>query len=224
MNNQLIPFTFENRQTRIIVEGDELWFVVQDVVRALDYLDSSNPAKLCKNVPEEWKGVKPFHTPGGMQNMLCLSEQGLYFFLGRSDKPKALPFQKKVAGDILPQIRKTGTYGVNAGELTALRESLMLAKSERDTYKRLWLAERKIVLRFENRNFLTWEDKREILSLLINKYPLAKIQRITKKSYDRIKTFRDDLIHMNDEALEQFLTMVKSAGRETPQRHDGGVA
>lgn len=39
-----------------------------------------------------------------------LSEQGLYFFLGRSDKPKALPFQKWLAGDVLPALRKTGRY------------------------------------------------------------------------------------------------------------------
>jgi hypothetical protein len=79
---------------------------------------------------------------------------------------------------------------MNAGELKALRESLMLAKSERDAYKRLWLAERKTVLRFEHRSFLSWEDKREILVLLSNDYPLSKIQRITKKSYGRIKHFR----------------------------------
>lgn len=42
--------------------------------------------------------------------MAVLSEHGLYFFLNRSDKPKALPFQKQVAGEILPSIRKTGRY------------------------------------------------------------------------------------------------------------------
>ena len=45
------------------------------------------------NVPEDWKGTKRIRTPGGEQEMLCLSEQGLYFFLGRSDKPKALPYE-----------------------------------------------------------------------------------------------------------------------------------
>jgi len=44
--------------------------------------------------------------------MLCLTEQGLYFFLARSDKPKALPFQKWLAGDVLPSIRKTGSYSL----------------------------------------------------------------------------------------------------------------
>ena len=42
--------------------------------------------------------------------MLTLTEQGLYFFMGRSDKPKALPFQKWVYGDVLSSIRKTGSY------------------------------------------------------------------------------------------------------------------
>ena len=45
--------------------------------------------------------------------MVVLSEQGLYFFLGRSDKEKALPFQKWIAGDVLPSIRKTGTYSID---------------------------------------------------------------------------------------------------------------
>jgi anti-repressor protein len=42
--------------------------------------------------------------------MLVLFEQGVYFYLARCDKPAALPFQKKIAGEILPSIRKYGTY------------------------------------------------------------------------------------------------------------------
>ncbi|MFB8829081.1 Bro-N domain-containing protein [Azotobacter sp. CWF10] len=49
--------------------------------------------------------------PSGVQDMAVLSEQGMYFFLARSDKPTALPMQKWVAGEVLPSIRKTGSYG-----------------------------------------------------------------------------------------------------------------
>ena len=42
-----------------------------------------------------------------------LSEPGLYFFLGRSDKPGALPFQKWLAGEVIPAIRKTGCYAMD---------------------------------------------------------------------------------------------------------------
>jgi anti-repressor protein len=42
--------------------------------------------------------------------MWVLTEQGLYFFLARSDKPLALPFQKWIAGEVIPSIRKTGGF------------------------------------------------------------------------------------------------------------------
>lgn len=60
-------------------------------------LPSATPMKI---IPEEWRGVTSVVTPFGEQTMLTISEQGLYFFLGRSDKPKALPYQMWVAGDV----------------------------------------------------------------------------------------------------------------------------
>jgi anti-repressor protein len=42
--------------------------------------------------------------------MQVLFEQGVYFYLARCDKPAALPFQRKIAGEILPSIRKHGAY------------------------------------------------------------------------------------------------------------------
>ena len=62
-----------------------------------------------------WAGVKRIHTrsENGVEQereMLCLTEQGLYFFLGRSDKKAALPYQMWIAGDVVPSIRKHGFY------------------------------------------------------------------------------------------------------------------
>jgi prophage antirepressor-like protein len=123
--NELQIFGFEGREVRIIIEKGELWFVAKDVAEALGY--EWKRSATIGHVPEEWKGAKPISTPGGAQEMLCLSEQGLYFFLGRSDKPKALPLQKLVAGTILPTIQKTGSYTVPGREqkpipVTRIRE------------------------------------------------------------------------------------------------------
>ena len=114
MSNELIKFEFESSSASIrVVEIDgEPWFVAKDVAEALEYAESSNPARLIASVPDEWKGVNPIHTLGGAQEIWCLSEQGLYFFVLRSDKPKALPFQKWLAGEVLPALRKRGHYGV----------------------------------------------------------------------------------------------------------------
>ena len=71
-------------------------------------------ARTISHVPEQWRGSTLVPTPRGEQEMAVLSEAGLYFFLNRSDKPKALPFQLKVNGEILPSIRKNGLYVTEA--------------------------------------------------------------------------------------------------------------
>jgi len=115
MSNELINFEFESSSVGIrVVEIDgEPWFVAKDVMLALEFAETSLdsvPQKIA-HVPDEWKGRHPIPTPGGLQEILILSEQGLYFFVLRSDKPKALPFQKWLAGEVLPSLRKWGYYG-----------------------------------------------------------------------------------------------------------------
>ena len=109
-SSNLVPYAFGENLVRVLMDenGDPI-FVAKDVTRALEY-SSTNVTELCRHVPEEWKGSRRIATPGGEQEMLVLTEQGLYFFVARSDKPGALPFQKWLAGEVLPSIRKTGRY------------------------------------------------------------------------------------------------------------------
>lgn len=111
--SNLVSFSFNTLSVRTVEDGAQVWFVAKDIAAALEYSEDSNASRLFASIPDEWKGVKPIHTLGGEQQMLCISEPGLYFFLGRSDKPKALPFQKWVAGKVIPSIRKTGKYETN---------------------------------------------------------------------------------------------------------------
>ena len=108
----LIPFSFESKSIRVLSVDGLPWFVAKDVALALDYADAtiSNIDKTIAHVPDKWKGRYPIPTPYGAQEMRALSEQGLYFFVCRSDKPKALPFQEWLASDVLPAIRQTGEW------------------------------------------------------------------------------------------------------------------
>lgn len=109
--NSLIPFFFESHQIRFVTNSDGSWAIVaKDVAEALDMFWDG--ARTVAHVPDEWRGSTLIPTPSGDQNMVTLAEQGFYFFLGRSDKPKALPFQMWVYGKVLPSIRKTGSYMV----------------------------------------------------------------------------------------------------------------
>jgi phage antirepressor YoqD-like protein len=116
-NNSLQIFEFEARKVRIVMGNDGPWFVAKDVAEALGYSSESleKIGALMAHIPDEWadrKRISVRSETGVEQHreVLCLSEQGVYFFLARSDKPKALPFQKKIAGEILPSIRKYGAY------------------------------------------------------------------------------------------------------------------
>lgn len=113
-------FNYQSTPIRTVTVDGEPWFVAKDVMQILGYAANSNPARLTAHVPEEWRGVNPIHTPSGEQKMITLSEHGLFFFLTRSDRPAALPMQKWVAGEVLPSIRKTGSYSVKREPLTEL--------------------------------------------------------------------------------------------------------
>lgn len=113
-NNALQVFSNGEFKLRSFTENDgAIWFVARDVAQALDY--AYWQPNIVNHVPEIWKGIKRINTrsENGVEQtreMLCLTEQGVYFFLGRSDKPKALPYQMWIAGDVVPSIRKHGAY------------------------------------------------------------------------------------------------------------------
>lgn len=131
MTNEIQVFSKGEFQVRSIEENGTIWFVAKDIAQALDYerFDSN----LILKVPECWKGTKRIRTrsENGIEQereMLCLTEQGVYFFLGRSDKPKALPYQMWIAGEVVPSIRATGSYmpRMNESEIELKRQELNL--------------------------------------------------------------------------------------------------
>ncbi|MDE6735527.1 MAG: hypothetical protein K2J64_08690 [Desulfovibrio sp.] len=143
-NDQLVPFAFGDNLVRVLRdENGEPWFVAKDVALALGY--EWNGKACIAHVPDEWRVVRTVLTTFGEKDTWCLSEPGLYFFLGRSDKPGALPFQKWLAGDVLPSLRKTGRYEIPGREgvpscktpmpVTLPPEALVLRPAMR---QRLW--------------------------------------------------------------------------------------
>ena len=107
--SNLVSFAFEDNLVRSrLDENGEPWFVAKDVALALGYVWKR--AATIGHVPEEWRGSYSVQLPSGEQEMLTLSEQGLYFFVARSDKPRALPFKKWLAGEVLPSLRRLGRY------------------------------------------------------------------------------------------------------------------
>jgi prophage antirepressor-like protein len=104
----IVPFQFESKEVRTIKDAEgNPWFVARDVC---DILGLDNVTKAMLKVPDNHKGVNSIQTLGGNQTVNVVDEPGLYRLILRSDKPQAEPFMEWVTSEVLPQIRKTGTY------------------------------------------------------------------------------------------------------------------
>lgn len=108
-------FEYQNNKVRTVDVEGEAWFVLKDVCEILR-MDTTQLKKVADRLDEDEKGRTLITTPGGMQETWIVNESGLYHVILRSDKPEAAPFRRWVTNDVLPEIRKTGSY--NAPQLT----------------------------------------------------------------------------------------------------------
>lgn len=98
-------------QVRTLTIEEEPWFVGKDMAVALGY---GNPRDaLRKHIEDEDKGVSQIATPSGEQTMTIINESGLYALIFGSKLESAKRFKHWVTHEVLPAIRKTGTYSVN---------------------------------------------------------------------------------------------------------------
>ena len=117
MNQQLVPFDFEGRPVRIVTDAQgEPWFVAADVCRVLEI---SKPENAYGRLDGDERDTRTVGTPGGPQDMVVLNESGLYSLILTSRKAEAKRFKRWVTREVLPSIRKTGSYAV-PGTLTSL--------------------------------------------------------------------------------------------------------
>lgn len=103
---------FQNNQfgeVRIAMnENNDPLFCLSDICKLLDLQVGATKNRL------DEKGISSINTltNGGVQQLIYVSEKNLYKVIMRSEKPQAEPFQDWVTSEVLPSIRKTGSYSV----------------------------------------------------------------------------------------------------------------
>lgn len=122
-----IEFNYAGQEVRTVQdENDEPRFVAADVCAVLEH---TNPSMAVGALDEDEKGLSIVETPGGLQQMVTVSESGLYSLILRSRKPEARAFKRWVTHEVLPAIRKTGRYAANVSR-RELAE-MVIAESDR---------------------------------------------------------------------------------------------
>lgn len=108
MNDIQIFNNPEFGEIRTIDQNGEPWFVGKDVAQALGYKDTVNAIK--SHVDEQDKRGWQITTPSGEQRATIINESGLYSLCFSSKLEGAVKFKRWVTSEVLPQIRKTGSY------------------------------------------------------------------------------------------------------------------
>lgn len=111
--NEISIFTNpEFGKIRTVTLNGEPWFVGKDVAEALGYgKGKSLNNAIASHVDREDKGVTEMMTPGGQQKITIINESGLYSLILSSKLSGAKAFKRWVTAEVLPQLRRTGTYG-----------------------------------------------------------------------------------------------------------------
>ena len=191
-----IVHVFENKDFRFVNDPDGIYdfgIIANDLAKVLEHSDVS---MMTRSVKGKWKGTSQVCTPGGMQMMNVIWEPGIYDLLGKSRKEKAEPFKDWLYEEVLPSIRKTGSYNKlpeSFGQALLAAAQIQLEKEELEKEQKLLKAELKIVEE-TNEKLAEIADELFQYSSIIR---IAKFNNVSEKSFrwQRLKAGSEELGH-----------------------------
>lgn len=155
--NAIMPFSFEAQAVRVIERDGQPWFVLADVCRVLEH---SNPSVAARRLDDDERDEVNISDPMGReQATTVISESGLYRLILTSRKAQAKRFSKWVTSEVLPALRRTGSYGApvlalprdprellryiaqQAGDMVSLQDSVAALAPKADALDRFAQAE-----------------------------------------------------------------------------------
>lgn len=106
-SSMLATLNFQGKSVRMVGTSEAPEWVAADVCEVLGIQQAGS---VTRTFPANSKGMHSVHTPSGMQEMLTVTEAGLYRLIFKSRKPEAERFQEFVCSEVLPCIRKHGCF------------------------------------------------------------------------------------------------------------------
>jgi anti-repressor protein len=160
--NQLQTFNFSNQSVRIVIVDDDPWWVLADVCGVLGI---GNPSMVDFDRDE----VRTLRITEGGPERRIINESGLYSMIMRSRKPEARAFRKWVTSEVLPQIRRTGSYGIQQLSRMEILQLALKAEQELQDANAKLIEQKPLVSLAENciqaNNVLTMQQAGDILGM-----------------------------------------------------------
>lgn len=110
--NNLINMSYNGNNIRTIDNDGQVWWILKDVCAVLGI---SHIKDTVKRLDEDEVGqTEVMDKLGRYQKAYIVNESGLYSVILRSDKPEAKPFRRWITHEVLPELRRTGSYSLAA--------------------------------------------------------------------------------------------------------------
>jgi anti-repressor protein len=127
---ELTVFNYKTNKIRVIVENGEPKWVLKDLC---DVLGLSNPTAVADRLDKDDLSLTYLiDNLGRQQQTNVVNESGLYDVILRSDKLEARKFKRWITHEVLPQIRKTGSYIKTPQTYIQALEVLIEAEREKE--------------------------------------------------------------------------------------------
>lgn len=138
---EIQTFNFNVLPVRVVMIEGSPWFVAVDVALILGYASTKDATRV---LDDDEKGGHILPTPGGAQEFTIINESGLFNLVLRSRRDEAKPFRKWVTAEVLPTIRRTGSYSLTpVAPAIDIGDPLVLAQQfiEAETARRALVVE-----------------------------------------------------------------------------------
>ena len=122
ISNSLQLFADKGFKIRVIMRCSDPWFVAKDVATCIEHKDVTTMCRLCRDKDKVVVNYAELKHSADLAecfseqqspNLTLISESGLYRILAKCNLPKCEPFESWVFEEVLPSIRKTGSYGTS---------------------------------------------------------------------------------------------------------------
>ena len=191
MNELQIFNNEEFGKIRTVTINNEPWFVGKDVAEALGYKNTRQA--LSTNVMSEDKGVHSVDTPSGTQQMTIINESGLYALIFGSKLDSAKRFKHWVTSEVLPSIRRSGSYQKSLTPEQMMRIQLEMID---DVSGRVTKLENTMNIDYGQQRVLEKEVARVVIESLGGKDSNA-YRKIAKKVFSECNRDVKDYFHVN---------------------------
>ena len=153
--NELQLFNYEGQELRTLLHNNVIYWVAKDVCRILDIKNHKDAVGRLNNDEKDEVGITD--PIGRVQKTLVVNEPGLYRLIFQSRKAEAEKFKRWVFHEVIPAIRKTGSYAIQKNE--PLEEGLSAAVEMQKAQMLIRAAEHKAIPKGEQLRLLNMAIK-----------------------------------------------------------------